>query len=84
MKNLGEGFPVLSVKISRNYEEGTIRIDHIKYIEEIIKLFFMSECKASKPMDVGQKLLSEMCPFNEIETNGRKGNGKCAVYAGCR
>lgn len=68
MKDLGEAFSVLGVRITRDYQKGTIKIDQTKYIEEILNRFSMSDCKAvSTPIDVCQKLSSEMCPTDDNE-----------------
>lgn len=68
MKDLGEAFSVLGVRITRDKQSGAISIDQTKYIEDVLNRFSMSECKpVSTPMDVGQKLTSEMSPTDEFE-----------------
>ena len=59
MKDLGEAHYCLGIQISRNRHEGTIQINQSKYIEDILKCFEMTDCKAvSTPMDSGAKLIN--------------------------
>lgn len=68
MKDLGEATSVLGVKINRNRKFGTISISQERYINDMLERFGLSECKpVNTPIDVNQKISSEMSPTSEEE-----------------
>lgn len=68
MKDLGEATSVLGVKINRKKEFGTISISQERYINDMLERFGLNECKPAKtPIDVNQKISSEMSPGTEEE-----------------
>lgn len=59
----------MGIKINRNKEFGTISINQERHINEMMERFGLSECKPAKtPIDVNQKISSEMSPKTEEET----------------
>lgn len=68
MKYLGEVSTILGMRISRDRSKKTISIDQTKYIYAILNKFGMSNCHpVNSPLDINQKLSSEMCAKDEVE-----------------
>lgn len=70
MKDLGEIHHYLELQIIYDREKQMISISQVRYIEEILKYFNMSDCKLIEmPMDLGTRLLKETAlkPHKEIE-----------------
>lgn len=66
MKDMGEASSVLGMRVKR--EDCGIKIDQSRYIAKVLKRFGMETCHPiSTPIDVNQKLTSEMCPKTDIE-----------------
>lgn len=59
MKYLGEAKKCLGIRISKNREAGTIKIDQEEFVEQILKKFNMAECKrVGTPLEPKKKLAS--------------------------
>lgn len=74
MKGLGDATSVLGIRITRG-EKGSIALDQPKYIGEVLKRFHLEECNpTSIPVDVNQKLSSNMSPtkYHEIEEMSKR------------
>lgn len=68
MKDMGIASSALGIRITRNENDGTIKIDQSQYIADILKRYRMDESNPiSAPLDINQKLSSEMCPTTEAE-----------------
>lgn len=68
MKDMGIATSILGIRITRNEKEKTITIDQSQYIADILRRFAMDDCNPiSTPIDVNQKLSSQMCPTNACE-----------------
>lgn len=71
MKDLGEAHSVLGMRIQKS--NGSIKVDQIKYIEEVLKRFSMYDCNpVCSPVDVNQKLSLDMCPKTDKEKEEMK------------
>lgn len=59
IKDLGEAKKCFGIRISKNREAGTIKIDQKEFVEQILKKFNMSECKpVGTPLEPKKKLVS--------------------------
>jgi hypothetical protein len=68
MTDLGELKEIVGMKITRDWDAGTITISQQKYCEDILAKFNMSDSKStSTPMDSGLKLSSEDIPTTPEE-----------------
>jgi len=57
MKDLGELHFFLGMEVQRNRDEKFLRINQIKYVKEILKRFWMEDCKPIRvPLDPKVKL----------------------------
>lgn len=53
MKDLGESFSVLGVRITRDNPNGTTKIEQVNYIEEVLNRFSMNDCKVKGTIYAG-------------------------------
>lgn len=59
MKDLGEAKKCFGIRISKNREAGTIKIDQKEFVEQILKKFNMAKCKpVGTPLEPKKKLAS--------------------------
>lgn len=73
MKDMGVATSILGIRITRNFEQKTISIDQKSYIEDILKRFKMLDCNpVTTPLDVNQKISSEMSPKSCSEKEDMK------------
>lgn len=60
IRDLGKVRSILNMKITRNIEKGTLNINQSTYINEILKIYNMLDCKpVSAPLDKYQKITKE-------------------------
>lgn len=73
MKDLGNVSSILGIRVTRNEKFKTISIDQTRYIKEILQRFNMTECKpVSAPLDINQKISTEMSPKTRKEKEEMK------------
>ncbi|RVX11703.1 Retrovirus-related Pol polyprotein from transposon TNT 1-94 [Vitis vinifera] len=73
MKDLGEAFYVLGIKILRDRANGVLKLSQRAYIERILKRFNMHNCKSTKASIVkGDKFSKAQCPQNDDEREEMK------------
>lgn len=73
MKDLGEAKSILGIVIERNTDFGTISINQRRYIEDMLTKFGLDNCKTvNTPMDINQKISSEMSPSTDSEKEEMK------------
>ncbi|RVW83074.1 Retrovirus-related Pol polyprotein from transposon TNT 1-94 [Vitis vinifera] len=73
MKDLGEAFYVLGIKILRDRANGVLKLSQRAYIERILKRFNMHNCKSTKaPIVKGDKFSKAQCPQNDDEREEMK------------
>ena len=66
MKDMGLATSVLGMRVVQ--DDGGIKIDQSRYIADVLKRFGMDQCHPiTTPIDVNQKLTSEMCPTTDAE-----------------
>ena len=63
MKDLGATNLILGMEIKRNHIDRKLWLNQRKYIETILHVFNMQECKLVKvPIPIGESLSVEQCP----------------------
>ncbi|RVW68061.1 Retrovirus-related Pol polyprotein from transposon TNT 1-94 [Vitis vinifera] len=68
MKDLGEASYILGIKILRDRANGVLKLSQRTYIEKILKMFNMHNCRSSKaPIVKGDKFSKAQCPQNDDE-----------------
>ena len=68
MKDLGATNLILGMEIKRNRTDRKLWLNQRKYIETILHMFNMQECKLVKvPISVGVRLSTEQCPKTQEE-----------------
>nr|CAN83337.1 hypothetical protein VITISV_004574 [Vitis vinifera] len=73
MKDLGEASYVLGIKILRDRANGVLKLSQRTYIEKILKMFNMGNCRSSKaPIVKGDKFSKAQCPQNDDEKEEMK------------
>jgi hypothetical protein len=73
MADLGEAHYILGIQIKRNRDEGWIRINQKRYIDDVLERFGMADCKPmSAPMDPNVKLSKGMSPKTRSEEENMK------------
>ena len=66
--DFGEVDTILKIKVTRNWEDGTISMGQEHYVERILERFNMQDCDGrSTPLPLGLKLSSSMSPVTESE-----------------
>ena len=66
MKDLGETFYVLGIKILRNRANEVLKLSQRTYIEKILKKFNMHNCSSTRaPIVKGDKFSKVHCPQND-------------------
>src|SRR3954469_10006122 len=80
MKDLGEAYYCLGIQITHNREQGIIRINQSKYIDDILERFGMADCKpVATPMDTSIKLSKDMSPKTDEETKAMDNIPYCSI-----
>ncbi|KAJ9556016.1 hypothetical protein OSB04_010630 [Centaurea solstitialis] len=70
MKDMGEANYVLGIEIIRNRQMRTLGLSQKGYIEKVLKIFGMENCKKGEaPISKGDKLHKGQCPNNPLERN---------------
>ncbi|KAL6333745.1 hypothetical protein AAG906_028931 [Vitis piasezkii] len=68
MKDLGETFYVLGIKILHDRANGVLKLSQRTYIEKILKRFNMHNCSSTRaPIVKGDKFSKAQCPQNDDE-----------------
>ena len=68
MKDLGPANKILGMQIHRDRNNMKIWLSQKNYMNKILQLFNMQDCKSvSTPLPVNFKLSSSMCPSSEPE-----------------
>ena len=63
MKNLGNAKQILSMRITRDKSNHTLKLSQEEYVEKVLKRFSMNDAKAvSQPLAKHFKLTKKMCP----------------------
>ena len=71
MKDLGAASLILGMEIKRNHVDRKLWLNQRKYIETILHMFNMQECKPVKvPIPVGVRLSVEQCLKTQEEEEG--------------
>ncbi|WJZ96796.1 hypothetical protein VitviT2T_015444 [Vitis vinifera] len=68
MKDLGEAFYVLGIKILHDRANGVLKLSQRTYIEKILKRFNMHNCSSTRaPIVKGDKFSKAQCSQNDDE-----------------
>ena len=68
MKDMGPTNYVLGIRISRDRDSKLIYLDQENYLEKVLKMFKMEDCRpVSTPVSKGTILNKSMCPTNKTE-----------------
>ena len=68
IKNMGEAFYVLGIKITRYRKSKMLYLDQENYVEKIFKQFNMKKCKSvSTPTCKSTILSKNLCPQNKVK-----------------
>ena len=70
MKDLGEAFFVLGIKILRDRSQGVLGLSQKTFIDKVLSRFDMKDCKpGDTPISKGDKFSLKQCPSNDLERN---------------
>jgi hypothetical protein len=73
MKDMGEAFYVLEIKIHRDRQKVVLGLSQKSYTENVLKRYNMYKCNASPgPIVKGDKFGEYQCPKNQYEKNKMK------------
>ncbi|GAA0144422.1 hypothetical protein LIER_04872 [Lithospermum erythrorhizon] len=74
MKDMGEAFYVIGIKIHRDRSRGNLRLFQEAYIKKVLERFGMKDCSPSvAPIMKGDRFSLDQCPRNDIERNSNQG-----------
>ncbi|KAL6223034.1 hypothetical protein ACLB2K_006424 [Fragaria x ananassa] len=73
MKDLGEAYFMLGIKITRDRKRWLLGISQESYIDKVLRRFSMENCSGGDlPMSKGDKFNKSQCPENDFEKNAMK------------
>ena len=67
MKDLGELEYILGIQVNRDWTKNTIKIDQESYVEKILQVQGMQNCKSlTMPLDPGTKLRKNKAEIEDV------------------